>query len=273
LSISKSANGPRNAHARTSFVPHPGHEKDLRQFYRTLFRNLGPQHWWPAQSRFEVIAGAFLTQNTSWKNVQLALANLRRRRLLSLNGIRRTSQGELEALIRPAGYFRQKARSLKAFVEFLDERHHGSLVRMFRQPTRLLREELLALRGVGPETADSILLYGGGHPVFVVDAYARRILERHGILPPGAHYEEVRALMESALGSAGFAGEAAALHGLPFFQGRSQHRSSRVSRMPLGPQARVFNEMHGLVVAVGKDFCRKTQPRCDTCPLGPLLLR
>ena len=154
----------------------------IRAFYHTLFSAWGRQHWWPAQSRFEVIVGAYLTQNTAWTNVEKALANLRRARLLTIRGIRRTPQLELEQLIRPAGYFRQKAQRLKTFVGFLDERYGGSLARMFARPTAELRDELLALNGVGPETADSILLYAGNHPAFVVDAYTRRILERHGMV-------------------------------------------------------------------------------------------
>src|SRR5712692_2257227 len=171
----------------------------IRAYYHTLFSPWGRQHWWPAQSRFEVIVGAYLTQNTTWTNVERALGNLRKARLLTLRGIRRTPQPKLEQLIRPAGYFRQKAHRLKTFVSFLDERYGGSLARMFARPTAELRDELLALNGVGPETADSILLYAGNHPVFVVDAYTRRILERHEIVSRAASYEEVRALCEQAL--------------------------------------------------------------------------
>src|SRR6202165_1850401 len=151
----------------------------IRLYYETLFSAWGCQHWWPAQSRFEMIVGAYLTQNTAWTNVEKALSNLRKARLLTISGIRRTPPPKLEQLIRPAGYFRQKAQRLKTFVSFLDERYSGSLDRMFARPTAELRDELLALNGVGPETADSILLYAGNHPVFVVDAYTRRILARH----------------------------------------------------------------------------------------------
>jgi endonuclease-3 related protein len=157
-------------------------DETIRAYYDTLFSAWGRQHWWPARSRFEMIVGAFLTQNTAWINVEKALANLRRARLLTIGGIRNSPQAELEQLVRPSGYFRQKAQRLKAFVEFLDERYGGSLTRMFARPTAELRRELLALNGVGPETADSILLYAGNHPVFVVDAYTRRILERHEIV-------------------------------------------------------------------------------------------
>ena len=174
-------------------------EHRIRTYYRALFEAWGPQHWWPAQSRFEVIVGAYLTQNTAWTNVEKALANLRAARLLTVSAIRQASLAELERLIRPAGYFRQKARRLKLFVAFLDDQYHGSLAKLFACPTEKLREELLNLHGVGPETADSILLYAGNHPVFVVDAYTRRILARHGILPETTNYEEIRELFEKAL--------------------------------------------------------------------------
>jgi endonuclease III related protein len=171
----------------------------IRAYYHTLFSQWGRQHWWPARSRFEVIVGAYLTQNTAWTNVEKALSNLRRARRLTVSAIRRVPQSELEQLIRPTGYFRQKAQRLRTFVRFLDERYAGSLARMFARPTAELRDELLALNGVGPETADSILLYAGNHPVFVVDAYTRRILERHRIISSAADYEEIRLLFESAL--------------------------------------------------------------------------
>ncbi len=154
---------------------------------------------WPARSRFEVIAGAYLTQNTVWTNVEKALANLRSAHLLSVRGIRRAPLSDLERLIRPAGYFRQKAKRLKLFVAFLDQRYQGSLTKLLARPTDELRKELLNLHGVGPETADSILLYAGNHPVFVVDAYTRRILARHEILPEETAYDKIRELFERAL--------------------------------------------------------------------------
>ena len=171
----------------------------MLHYYRTLYRAWGPQQWWPAESRFEVIAGAYLTQNTAWSNVELALANLRKAKLLNIEGIRKVSLRRLERLIRPSGYFRQKAARLKTFIAFLDEQYGGSLDSLFAQPTGKLREQLLRLHGVGPETADSILLYAGNHPVFVVDAYTRRILERHGILSAKTEYEEIRELFQQAL--------------------------------------------------------------------------
>src|SRR5437764_10526585 len=180
----------------------PGREAQIRIFYRQLFGAWGRQNWWPAQSRFEVIVGAYLTQNTAWTNVEKAMTNLRRARVLSVKGLRGIGQAELEQLVRPSGYFRQKAQKVKTFIQFLDTHYGGSLDRMFAQPTGKLRSELLDLNGVGPETADSILLYGGNHPVFVVDAYTRRILERHGIVHPKTTYEEIRSLIENAISSA-----------------------------------------------------------------------
>jgi endonuclease-3 related protein len=219
--------------------------------------------------------GAYLTQNTAWTNVEKALANLRVAELLTLNGIRRASRTELEGLIRPAGYFRQKAKRLKLFVEFLDQQYGGSLAKMFAEPTDKLREELLNLHGVGPETADSILLYAGNLPAFVVDAYTRRILARHEILPENAPYEEIRQLFEKALKSiaqmvvesGNSAGQLAA--GLP----GAPHPPSAMSTAKRTALTQVYNEMHGLIVGVGKFYCRKSQARCDECPLQKFLPR
>ncbi|HLB90333.1 MAG TPA: hypothetical protein VJK29_21930, partial [Terriglobales bacterium] len=175
-------------------------EEHLRAYYGILLRAWGRQHWWPGRTRFEVIVGAYLTQNTAWTNVERALRGLRAAGRLNVKGIRTTPLPRLESMIRSAGYFRQKARRLKTFVAFLDKRYGGSLSRLFAQPTDKLRQELLALNGVGPETADSILLYAGQHPVFVVDSYTRRILDRHRILAANAPYDEIRHLFERALG-------------------------------------------------------------------------
>src|SRR6476661_4039969 len=179
--------------------PQSVHDAQLRDFYLALSRAWGPQHWWPARSRLEVIAGAFLTQNTSWTNVERALGQLRHARLLSVDGIRQTSLARLEQLVRSAGYYSQKAQRLKNFVCYLDRRYGGSLARMFAQPTPRLRSELLELNGIGPETADSILLYAGGHEAFVVDTYTRRVLERHGLAQSNTPYDEIRLSFERAL--------------------------------------------------------------------------
>lgn len=171
----------------------------LAEYFRDLSRALGPMHWWPAKSRFEVIVGAILTQNTAWTNVERAIANLRRERLLSPKAIEEVPIRRLALLIRSSGYFRQKTKKLKAFVRFLRTEYCGSLDRMFRTPTSELRERLLAFHGIGRETADSILLYAGQHPVFVVDAYTHRILERHALTKGKPDYEAVRTLFETSL--------------------------------------------------------------------------
>jgi endonuclease-3 related protein len=243
----------------------------IRAYYHALFSAWGRQHWWPAQSRFEVIVGAYLTQNTSWTSVEKALVNLRKARLLTIRGIRGTPPPQLELLIRSAGYFRQKAQRLKTFVSFLDERYGGSLARMFARPTAELRDELLALNGVGPETADSILLYAGNYAVFVVDAYTRRILERHRIVAASASYDEIRELFEQALGRA--LPPKQSLDEVPSAVGPrgSSHTPSAVSEAPRSPLVQVFNEMHGLLVGVGKNYCLKSQMQCEQCPLQKFL--
>jgi endonuclease III related protein len=251
-------------------------QKKIRSYYRALFRSWGPQHWWPAQSRFEMIVGAYLTQNTAWTNVEKALANLRGAGLLSVAGIRRVPLSELERLIRPAGYFRQKAKRLKVFVAYLDRRYGGSLTKLLARPTGELREELLELNGVGPETADSILLYAGNHPVFVVDAYTRRILARHEILPEKASYEEIRELFERALAPiAESVNSSNKIGNQPLATGFSGagHQPSRVSAAKRTTLAQIYNEMHGLLVGVGKSHCRKSQAQCDECPLQRFLPR
>jgi endonuclease III related protein len=244
-----------------------GHREDqVRRYYQTLYAAWGPQHWWPARTRFEVIVGAYLIQNTSWKNVEAALRNLRNFDALSLRAIRQIAIAELERLIRPAGYFRQKAARLKTFVAFVDRRYGGSLSRMFAQPTGKLRQQLLELNGVGPETADSILLYAGQREVFVVDAYARRILDRHAILPQNAAYEEIRSLFERAL-----SGKITMPPLAVPVQPVAAHEPSPVSSLQRSPAAQLYNDMHGLIVAVGKRFCLKSRPHCDGCPLQEFL--
>ena len=246
----------------------------IRSYFDTLYRAWGRQYWWPADSAFEVIVGAYLTQNTSWTNVERALQGLRQARMLSVAGIRRAPLAKLEQAIRSSGYFRQKAQRLKTFVRFLDRRYGGSLARMFAQPTAQLRHELLALDGVGPETADSILLYAGNHPVFVVDAYTRRILERHGLAASDAGYDEVRAMFEDALMHRAedllkVSSYASATELPP----GSSHPPSRMGTTERPAVIQVFNEMHGLIVGVGKNFCKKSQPECERCPLQKFLPR
>ncbi len=246
-------------------------EDVLPAYYRALIAVWGPQDWWPARTRFEVIAGAFLTQNTAWTNVERALANLRRARVLSVEGIRRTPQRRLERLIRPAGYFRQKAARLKNFVHHLDADYQGSLARMLARPTAELRAELLALNGVGPETADSILLYAGGHASFVVDAYTRRILERHDLIHSKASYEEVRELFASSLiGEPAPEGPAFPRESKPETR-NSAFRSPKYVVEGAAAAAQVYNEYHALLVRAAKHHCRKKQALCAGCPLEPFL--
>ncbi|MGH9710069.1 MAG: endonuclease III domain-containing protein, partial [Candidatus Acidiferrales bacterium] len=171
----------------------------MQLYYPALYEKLGPQSWWPAKTPFEVIVGAILTQNTNWTNVERAIANLRREHLLSPRAIERVSPAHLALLIRSSGYFRQKTRKLKTFVRFLRDEYSGSLKRMFQTSTAELREKLLGVHGIGPETADSILLYAGAKEIFVVDAYTKRILSRHGWVNGRATYEEMRTLVESHL--------------------------------------------------------------------------
>lgn len=244
--------------------------EQIRAYYHTLYGAWGRQHWWPAGTRFEVIVGAYLTQNTSWKNVEIALRRLRAARKLGLAAIRILPLAELEALIRPAGYFRQKAARLKTFIGFVDRTYQGSLQRMFAQPADKLRQELLSLHGVGPETADSILLYAGQHSVFVVDAYSRRILERHGIAHRKMSYEEVRGLFEQSLREVAKAPARVTRKSetaIPSFA----HSPSAMSLARRSLLAQIYNDMHGLIVAAGKHYCLKAEPRCGACPLQTFL--
>jgi len=244
-------------------------EAIVRAMYRTLSRAWGKQHWWPAETPFEVIVGAILTQNTSWTNVEPAIASLRAAGKLSVEGIRGVPETKLEELIRSSGHFRQKAQRLKNFVAFLDARCGGSLERMFALPTEQLRADLLALNGIGPETADSILLYAGNHAVFVVDAYTLRILERHEAAAAGAKYDEIRSLVERAL-------QRVKLRP-PLFDSSTGERSpkahspSAMSAAQRSPLTQIYNEMHGLLVQVGKHYCHKSKPKCEVCPLGSML--
>ena len=213
-------------------MPQTATKRRLISLYRHLFRHFGPQRWWPARSRFEVIVGAILTQNTAWVNVERAIAAMRGARLLNPRGIDAVPQEQLAQLIRSSGYYNMKAKCLKQFTQFLQTRYSGSLQRMCRAELQRLRPELLGISGIGEETADSILLYAGGRPIFVVDAYTRRVLERHGLSAEKTPYGEIQRLF--------------------------------MTHLPANPT--LFNEYHALLVAVGKTYCRKT-PLCDSCPL------
>lgn len=238
---------------------------EIPLYYIALLAHYGPQNWWPARSRFEVIVGAYLTQNTNWTNVEKALLNLRRAHVLTIRAMRETPLDELETLVRPSGYFRQKARNLKTFIAFLDRQYSGSLSRMFAQPTGKLRSELLELNGVGPETADSILLYAGNHPVFVVDAYTRRVLLRHGIIDEKTGYEEIRSMIEHAISSS----ETQALI-VQNAVSDPRHPASRMSSSARSELAQHYNELHALIVRVGNHYCR-AKPICEGCPLQSFL--
>jgi endonuclease-3 related protein len=210
----------------------------LAEFYDRMSAHYGPTHWWPGETDFEIAIGAILTQNTAWTNVEKAIVNLKAAGLLSPGAMLAADDETLETALRPSGYFRQKTKRVRLFCEHLMTRYGGSLKGMSARPLRELREELLALHGIGPETADDILLYACDKPVFVVDAYTRRILSRHGLIEPNVGYEALRALLETHV--------APDLHG--------------------------YREYHGLIVWTGKDFCR-THPRCGGCPLAPALRR
>ena len=244
---------------------HPRLRGEITRYYTALLARYGPQNWWPARSRFEVIVGAYLTQNTNWSNVEKALTNLRRARRLSISAVRELPVDELETLVRPSGYFRQKARNLKTFIAFLDQQYSGSLTRMFAEPTEKLRAQLLELNGVGPETADSILLYAGNHPAFVVDAYTRRVLLRHGIIHEKTGYEEIRAMIEQAISSS----EAGSLV-VKNAGSDPRHPVSRMSSSVRTELAQHYNELHALIVRVGNHYCR-AKPICEGCPLQSFL--
>lgn len=195
----------------------------------------GPLHWWPAETPFEVVIGAILTQNTAWRNVERAIAHLRAAGVLTPAGLRELPRAELERLIHPAGFFRQKAERLQLFVDHLFFHHGGDLAAMLVGDLDDVRRELLARKGIGPETADSILLYAGGRPSFVVDAYTRRIFSRLGLLAGEESYEKIRSLF---------------MENLP-------------------ADSDLFNEYHALIVEHAKTLCRK-DPLCLHCPLLPL---
>jgi endonuclease-3 related protein len=205
----------------------------LIEIFDRLLEYFGPRFWWPADSPFEVCVGAILTQNTSWGNVEKALYNIKEKNLLSPEALRAIPIEELAQQIRPAGYFNVKSARLKDFIDWLFDGYNGSLGRMFAGDWRDLREELLEVKGIGPETCDSILLYAGHKPSFVVDTYTKRLFSRLGLLGEKASYEEIRGLF--------------------------------MANLPADIQ--LYNEYHALIVQHCKDFCRK-KPLCESCPLN-----
>ncbi len=207
----------------------------LLEIFNTLLSHYGPRHWWPGETRFEVCVGAILTQNTNWGNVEKAIASLKAADRLSVEGIAGLEQDQLAVLIRPAGYFNVKACRLHAFVRFLQEQHQSSLGQLFSSPWQDTRNRLLSVKGIGPETADSILLYAGNKPSFVVDTYTRRIFSRLKLIDEACRYDDLR----------------------QFFMGGLPHETS------------LFNEYHALIVELGKNVCRP-KPRCHGCCLAGL---
>jgi endonuclease-3 related protein len=208
---------------------------NLKAIYRTLYKSFGPQYWWPGDTPFEVAVGAILTQNTNWGNAEKAINNLKAAHVLSAKSIHEMPINRLAALIRPAGYFNVKAKRLKAFISFLIEMYQGSMKKMRSEDLYVLRKRLLSVNGIGPETADSILLYAMGKPVFVIDAYTKRVLSRHKIMGHEP-YEAFQQLFHSSLKG----------------------------------DAKLYNEYHALFVRVGKSYCRP-KPLCEICPLRDLM--
>jgi endonuclease III related protein len=253
-------------------------ETAVQEFFLTLFQAMGHQHWWPSETPFEIVVGAFLTQNTAWTNVELALGQLRQAGVVDIQHIREVPLERLEVLIRSAGFFRQKAQRLKSFVAHVDERYSGSLEAMFARPTSHLRHELLSLSGIGPETADSILLYAGQHEVFVVDAYTRRILLRHQLIDEGATYEDIRRQCERALSDPKFIEK---VQSMDLADARydatkpkpagAHHEPSAMSQAGRSPVAQIYNEMHALIVGIAKNYCLSRRVLCEECPLGIFL--
>ncbi len=206
----------------------------LLDIHGRLSAQFGPQHWWPGETPFEVCIGAILTQNTSWTNVEKAIANLKAAAVLDVEGMTTLPNDRLAELIRPSGYFNLKAKRLKGFLAFLHGQYGGRLSTMFGEPLATLRPKLLAVYGIGPETADSILLYAGGLPTFVVDAYTLRIFSRMGLVDEGISYHAMKALFEDNLPR----------------------------------DADLFNEYHALLVALGKDVCRPRRTKCTECGMA-----
>ncbi len=202
--------------------------------YETLFAYYGPLHWWPGESPLEISIGAILTQNTGWTNVEKALYNLKQSNVLNVPSLQQIAPEALAELIRPAGFYRAKTSYIKNFIAFLTRQFGGSFERMAAQPSDVLRPQLLMLKGIGPETADAILLYVCARPAFVIDAYTRRIFSRHGLTPENAPYLEIQAHFTAAL--------------------------------PIDSQ--LYNEYHAQIVMIGKTFCKRSQPDCAHCPLN-----
>jgi endonuclease-3 related protein len=213
----------------------PAINQALLTIYHRLFTRYGPQHWWPAETPFEVIVGAILTQSTAWSNVEKAIANLRMAKALSPPALDNLPIDKLSTLVHPAGYYNVKAMRLKSFVHWLGQKYNHSLDRLCHEDVEQLRQGLLSVPGIGEETADSIILYAAGRPVFVIDAYTRRIFKRVGLDPNANSYHDFQSLF---------------MQNLP-------------------DDAQLFNEYHALLVHLGKDVCRR-RPICQQCCLNDL---
>lgn len=211
-------------------------QKHLIDIYHRLYEAYGPQSWWPGETPFEVIVGAILTQQVSWTSVERAIAALNAEGLLEPKALSQVSVERIASLVRPTIYYNEKAKKLKAFLDFLKTRHNGDLNELFSLRVDKLRAELLSVRGIGEETADSIILYAAGKLSFVVDAYTRRILTRLGLINGKETYGQIRKLF---------------MDNLP-------------------PDVKLYNEYHALIVHHGKKRCLKRTPRCAGCPLRDL---
>ncbi len=235
--ITEKINGSPAIFGEQNIYPVILSEQDIyKKIYNRLFNHFGPQYWWPGDTPFEVIIGAILTQNTAWKNVSLVINNLKMEGVLNPNILYNMPFEELAAYIRPTGFYRLKTERLKAFMEFFYSVYYGDIDEMFKEDLFILRKKMLNVRGIGYETADSILLYAGNKPIFVVDAYTKRISLRHNLITQKADYEEIQRL---------------------FMDNLSQ-------------DYKLFNEYHALIVQLGKRYCRP-KPDCIHCPLFPLL--
>jgi len=210
-------------------------KKILQKVYHTLYKVFGPQDWWPGETPFEIAIGAILTQNTNWGNVEKAINNLKKQGVMEAKALQKMPSKRLASLIKPAGYFNIKTKRIKEFLNFLMNHYKGSVENMKTEDIDSLRENLLNINGIGPETADSILLYALEKPIFVIDAYTKRVLVRHKLISEKATYHEIQEIFHVALPK----------------------------------DTALFNEYHALFVKLGKDFC-KPEPRCENCPLSKL---
>ena len=205
----------------------------INNIYQRLYSYYGPQNWWPGETPFEILVGAVLTQNTNWSNVVKAINNLKARQMLSFDTLQAAAVEEIAECIRPSGYYNLKAQRLGNLLQMIDREYGGELDGLLSDQTSRARDNLLSVKGIGPETADAILLYCGNHPLFVVDAYTHRVFSRHSLVPEECDYNELQELFMDTL----------------------------------HPDPQLYNEYHALIVRVGKEYCKKSNPLCEQCPL------